>query len=86
MGRERNSHDQRPPQPGGTRVVDAFAVDFELRKEDLRDDAAEFARAGGEAHARCTIFCWEYFGGYLREVRCQFEYMLLVGGLGQELP
>ena len=50
------------------RVVDAFAVDFELREEDLRDNAAEFARTGGEAHASCAVFRWEDFGGYLREV------------------
>jgi hypothetical protein len=50
------------------RVVDAFAVDFELREEDLRDNAAEFARAGGEAHASCAVFRWEDFGGYLRKV------------------
>ena len=50
------------------RVVDAFAVDFELREEDLRDDAAELARAGGEAYARCAVFRWEDFSCYLREV------------------
>lgn len=50
------------------RVVDAFAVDFELREEDLRDNAAEFARTGGEAYASCAVFRWEDFGGYLREV------------------
>lgn len=43
-------------------------MDFELREEDLRYDAAEFSRAGGEAYARCAVFRWEDFGGYLREV------------------
>ena len=59
-------------------VVDAFAVDFELREEDLRDDAAEFARAGGEAYARCAEFRREDFGRYLREVvRCQFACIFM---------